>query len=432
MSNTLSIGFQWLSRDYGSEIDRATFADIAIAADGYVATEMEDLRANTIRQTARLSAYELAQWFAFNWWRLLWEPKKDTLSWKMSHKMGAVGGGYLWPDLSFESDGVFVTAQSHATSRVKDQPVRYLNNFSKAFSVKEFEMSVGEFIEAVIVRVATETAKETELAKLWKEVLEERNNPFMVHWRKLEAILGFDPGEAPDELIKVLQKDEKLYGASAIAELAALSMADAPTIISELWNNARLHSTRLNIPTTLTLRTKIHHTIKPSEVAWKQAETAAKIVRDSWDLGKGPLITKRLCDVLSVPEELILRSDDVDTPISAGFRDGNIDQLNVCLKKSRPVNRRFALARLIGDHVTSGDAEKLLPATAIETWRQKFQRAFAQEFLCPFDELENYLGDKQLSDELLDEAAAYFEVSPLVIRTTLVNKGSLDRTVLTC
>jgi Zn-dependent peptidase ImmA (M78 family) len=72
----------------------------------------------------------------------------------------------------------------------------------------------------------------------------------------------------------------------------------------------------------------------------------------------------------------------------------------------------------------------LLPATRLYTQRQKFQRAFAQEFLCPYTELKSYLGSGRLDDEAIEDAASYFQVSPLLIRTTLVNKGMLERNVL--
>ena len=68
MKDMLSIEIsQWLSREYGSVLDKTTLAEIAISTDDHVATELEDFKAKTIRLTARLSAYEMAEWFAANW-----------------------------------------------------------------------------------------------------------------------------------------------------------------------------------------------------------------------------------------------------------------------------------------------------------------------------------------------------------------------------
>ena len=97
------------------------------------------------------------------------------------------------------------------------------------------------------------------------------------------------------------------------------------------------------------------------------------------------------------------------------------------LRSRWPTGQRFELCRLIADALIAPDGELLLPATTAYTSRQKFQRAFAQEFLCPFESLMERLGSSSPEDEDIEEAAAYFEVSPLLIRTTLVNKNILRR-----
>ena len=112
--------------------------------------------------------------------------------------------------------------------------------------------------------------------------------------------------------------------------------------------------------------------------------------------------------------------------MTVGFRNGAPDHLDVCLNTSYSTNHRFALLRLIGDRLYSPDTDKFLPVTTVKTARQKFQRAFAQEFLCPSDALKDFIGE-DFGEEKLDEAAHYFNVSTRVIETTLVNKGFIDR-----
>lgn len=432
MKDMLSIEIsQWLSREYGSVLDKTTLAEIAISTDDHVATELEDFKAKTIRLTARLSAYEMAEWFAANWWRLLWEPEKDSTSWKMSHKLGAVGGGYLWPDLSFRSDGVFVEILSRATSQEDiKHGVRYLNSFKTEISVASFEKSIASFIDDVIARLTASQIKESELYSLWKEVQDERKSPEVSNWRKLEAILGFDPGEADEALIEKLKKAELKYGPRAVEEMAAYSEVKAHEVMTMLWDEKRVSSTLLKISHTEALRDQIQKAINTAGIPWKQAEKAAKIVRKNWDINNGPITTKDLCNALSVSEDVILKIVNTDAPISVGFRDSDSDRLNIFLNRRGHTSRRFALARLVGDHIITAKGEKLLPATSVETWRQKYQRAFAQELLCPYDELESYLGSAPLDEDLIEETAVHFDVSPLLVRTTLVNKGRLDRSSL--
>ena len=58
------------------------------------------------------------------------------------------------------------------------------------------------------------------------------------------------------------------------------------------------------------------------------------------------------------------------------------------------------------------------------TARQKAQRAFAIEFLCPISALENYL-KHDFSEEAVEEAAEYFGVSELAVRSHLANHGRI-------
>jgi hypothetical protein len=127
MSKAFAIDFEWLERYTPDEAERFTFAEIKISVSGVVITELEDVNAKTIRPAARLSAYAMAVWLLGNWWRLVREPeRKLSESWEMRHRLGAIGQGFLWPDLSFNSDGS-VLVRMNATPPASRQMVRYIN-----------------------------------------------------------------------------------------------------------------------------------------------------------------------------------------------------------------------------------------------------------------------------------------------------------------
>lgn len=67
-----------------------------------------------------------------------------------------------------------------------------------------------------------------------------------------------------------------------------------------------------------------------------------------------------------------------------------------------------------------------MPVTRAKTARQKLQRAFAAELLCPSQALQDMLPQDPEDDDV-EGAARHFEVSPLLVRTSLVNKGLLPR-----
>ena len=123
---------------------------------------------------------------------------------------------------------------------------------------------------------------------------------------------------------------------------------------------------------------------------------------------------------MSAIENISVCSDELSFIIAG---DGNRSRL--ALRPKWETGRRFDLARLIGDRLVDG-VERLLPATRAHSYRQKAQRAFAAELLCPYDAVDDML-DIDISEERQTEVAEHFQVSPLAIRTLLVNKGRIAR-----
>ena len=164
MSSRLRIEYEWLPREYGSSEERVTLADVAVFAGDHCATELNDGIAKTVRRSARLSALHLAQWFAANWWRLLWQPQFGDLSWRMSHKVGGAGGGYIWPDLSFSSNWESILVRSCRTEQSEAEPIRYLNDFSVSIPIGDFERCVAQFVGGTVARLSETVKAETELS----------------------------------------------------------------------------------------------------------------------------------------------------------------------------------------------------------------------------------------------------------------------------
>ena len=432
MSGKLTISFNWLPREYGNIIERLTFADLFISADSLCLTELADQLAKTVRRGPRVSLYLLAQWFVANWWRLRWEPERPKeLSWLMSHKIGAAGSGYCWPDLSFCSDGWAVAIHGQPTQAMESQMVRYLQGVDINIPALEFEQEVDSFVDAMINRLASEAPAETELANLWKEVLQERRDPQLTEWRKLEAFLGYDPDEAPGKLVEALIDSKKVYGTGAVEEMAVASTDKALSDIESLWNDARPAALQITIPDSTTLRDRIQKEVQPSPFSWQRAKEAAKIARMAWSIKPGPISNKVFFEILELNAGKIGNMNFSSTPVTAGFRENDcMDGVKVLFNK-RPVSgQRFALARLLADHLNTDQSERLLPACDTATQRQKFQRAFAQEFLCPFEDMIKYFGSSKFNDEAIEALADQFIVSPLLVRTTLVNNGVLERACL--
>lgn len=431
MKQGLQFDFEWLASGPIDASERVDLAELSISVNGKLATELEDIFAKTVRSTARVSAHDLALWLAANWWRLRWEPQRDSLSWKMSHQIGAVGGGYTWPDLSFFSDGDFMLLVGRPSSNWNGASVRYLHAFEEIIGSGEFEQGIDRYIEAVLERMSSLAHAKSVLADLWAEICEERRAPEQAAWRKLEALLGYDAGEAPAGVIEALQGMTTSVGRGAIEEIAAASQDIALDHIKALLARQG-EAIAATVPGRDSLRQKIKQ-ISHAQLPWQQAEQAAGLVRNEWGLSADePIANKVLSDRLGIPLALLADADiAANYPLAAGFREEAArGRLKVMLTKRSLTGRRFELTRLIGDDLAAQATESLLPATHAKTSRQKFQRAFAQELLCPYAALDQFFGSASPEDDAMEEAAAHFEVSPLLVETTLVNRGRLPRSEL--
>jgi hypothetical protein len=428
MKQGLVLEFEWLASGPLDSSTRAGLAALSIWVNGKPANELEDIFAKTVRRSMRVSAHDLAIWLAANWWRLRWEPQRESLSWKMSHQIGAAGGGYAWPSLSFVSDGEFVSVIGQPSTDWGGAPVRYLNSIDEIISAREFELGIDHYVEAVLERLTSCHNVDSALIDVWAAVCEERQNPEQSNERKLEALLGYDPDEASTSVIETLQGMATYLGRGAIEEIASASQNDAMDHVNMLLEHQN-NAIPAVVPERDYLCQKISE-IDRSQRPWQQGARSAALVRNAWGIHAGePIANKKLCDLIDIPGKILSGEADIEyCPMAAGFRNcADRDGLKLILTKHPITGRRFELARLIGADLSAKTCETLLPVTNAKTTRQKFQRAFAQELLCPFVSLDEYFGGKIPDDDKIELAADHFHVSPLLVKTALVNRGRLPR-----
>ena len=144
---------------------------------------------------------------------------------------------------------------------------------------------------------------------------------------------------------------------------------------------------------------------------------AAEALRQQEALDGRPIANKTLTDLAGTRANALRRATGQTSSIAFMLtaRSGSW----VALRSKWETGRRFDLARLLGDRLL-GQEEPLLPATSAYTYRQKAQRAFAAELLCPYQAVREFLGADR-SEERREEAADHFNVSPLAISTVLAN-----------
>ena len=231
MTPDFSISEDWISGDGEPEEVRHTSGSLRIRIGKQIATRIEDLWSKSVRYDVNLSAYPLALWFAGSWFRLRWEPfpnERPSIGWRMAHEMPAAGYGYIWPPLTFVSDGETVRITCRPTREAAIEPIRYLEQFVECVPASVFERTIDEFIGLVLARLEAVGIRDTQLQSLWAEAIGDRISPDAAHYRRLEARLGFDPDEGPPGTVDRLVKLALEAGEAASDEIAPACSAPTP------------------------------------------------------------------------------------------------------------------------------------------------------------------------------------------------------------
>lgn len=364
---------------------------------------------------------QLAEWFAANWWRLLYETEKDNLSpqaqhdWNMSHKIAAAGGGFTWPDITFSTDNNTMRCVIKPTAAAQAL-IYFLQDEKRYLSITDFESGLEKFINKTTAALGNVDP----VSQLWQAVQEERKNLEASVWRKLEAKAGFDPDEAPEDLIETFIMFGKKYGEASIAELVDEKLAQPQATINNLIEELKKSAFVINPDKNYSINNLVNTNVLEVQ-PWNTAYHFARQLRKKLNWKQEPVNNKEFCDYLSVSTDLIVNNVSNSNLPSAGLKFN--DKTYLSLKGSNLANKRFNLARLLADdfYIKNQLDERLLVATNTRTVRQKFQRAFAQELLCPADALFAWMETSSPSDELCEQAAEFFVVSPMLVKHTVEN-----------
>ena len=428
---TLSLVPETLDR--GSEEESATFGAFVLKANGRRLTEGVGVDENELRPGPYVSGYHIAQWLAWNWWRLLWESRpagEAGREWDFAHRLSSIGEGYVWPNVEISSDGFRSHLTSAPTVESESALFRYVGApRTEVVSAGVLEQSIDRFIVSVLELLNERNVRDTNLHRLWRDVQGARKDEALSRFRRFEARLGHDPDEVDEKEILTSLADATRLGHDALEELAAhpwqgIGVPSAVEVVEE----SRLHGFDSRPQDAVRLDSRDGIPAWGSCEAWKVGVTAARALRRQEALNGETIENSRLADLAGTMQAAVDAHDRPTRLISFTFDDGGGSRLT--LRSNWETGRRFDLARLVGDRLCCGGEEPLLPATQSYTYRQKVQRAFAAELLCPFEAVDAFLGD-DLSEERRDDAAERFKVSPLTIRTLLVNNGRIERDAIT-
>lgn len=424
--------------DSGSPEERATFGLLAVKANDRLLTLGIDTDSKTVRDGPYVPGYPLVEWLVWNWWRIRWEfgrPNDRTAAgrWDFAHQMPTVGDSYVWPNITISSDGINAFVQSKQSSAPETVLFRFLGTeHREEISALTLEKAIDEFTSNIVSRLEAEGIRETNLHRLWNDLSSERADRELARYRKLEAQLGYDPDEADEGAVRRRLNDAAALGEEAMGELAADATLYDDPLKSMAWSRdlsdiAERRGFDADLRTSFNL-TDTTGTSKPGAAqAWCLGEQLARNVRLQASLDGERISNERLAEFAGTTAAAI--SDTGQRSPSISFALGRFDErARISLRSRWVTGRRFELARLIGDRLAYAQisklSEDLSPATRSFSYRQKMQRAFAAEFLSPFEAVDEMLsGD--YSEEKQREVATYFKVSPMTVQSQLVNHGQI-------
>lgn len=427
----LHIAYEWSSyEDDRVEVGETT-ARVGIFLDNLCLTRNEDIWSKTIRDQMHVSLYPLAMWLASSWWRLHYEvlpaggKKVPSHDWRMNHEMAAANMGFVWPKIMFSADSDNIQIWAQASQINKEESVRFLNGLDHAYFVQkeQFSKEISSLIENVIARLYDVGCKNSDLAELWSFILEDLKNPLEHRKRRLEAELGFDPEGCPNELIEEAISLEEEIGESSFAELTGAYAGDDGSRIHAIQK--LLHADGIEGKPDNILDLSIE---EAGREPWEVAVSSARALRKKLGVIQGAMDNSTLQSLLGLREASLKDWIPKDRPRASVAEPENGNKMKFIPRKTHPVAQRFELARFIGDyaHTIRRQPRSWLVSADLSTARQKFQRAFAAEFLCPINALVEHLGG-DFSESALEDAANYFSVSEKTIDSLLMNNGYFPR-----
>lgn len=414
---------RWEASDEDAPEVAATSCSLNLQVNGVSLTQAENDWSKSVSDSVYVSGYPLALWLASSWWRLRWESGraqpgwKPPTGWRMNHELAAVGGGFIWPRVRFQSDGETMHISALRSPAFSREPIRYLNDLDTDVSANWFEKETNQFIQIVLARLSDRALHETDLHQTWAMLCEERASAEQSPLRILEAKLGFDPGMAPENLLQLMQSLAAKIGEKAAAELAAgISGEEAEENLHLVNRIAQRKSIQSTMPTLRLPK------IESLEHPWHYGRAMARSARKQLGFDGEPISNAKLLKALDI--KVTLPFEKTIGPIGLAVRNGAKADLH--FHKWRVDSQRFEAARFLGDYLLADQADRWLTTTDAATLRQKTQRAFAAEFLAPIAELEATIrGD--FSPDSIADAAERFEVSPLLVRSHLANHGLMDK-----
>jgi hypothetical protein len=395
----------------------ATWARLAIYADGVPITKVEDHRSRSLRNGIYVPLYPIAEWLATNWWFLWHEWRIDRPDTR--HNLLAAREGFALPDLSFLPTETSIQLVWRPKPATEFDRISFLMEGSRILPKEVVCKEIRGFIDAVIQRLDDRGVTASFLSQEWHSILEAERDPDQKRFCEQAARLGYDPFNPESSVAAYLEELDSLLPQAVIDDFCdAVSLSQISsgvTAVRDFLGSLEERPPAKGRWANLHGELKISNGLAPWQYGYKQAQRLRSAVgieglieadivaflRDTLDSFE--------IDLFDAPEGI----EAITAPSST-----QAPRFGILGRVVRPESRRFVLCRALSDFLALSEPALV---TRTQTEHQQRNRAFAAEFLAPAASIRERLGTDRVSEDNLEDLAQEFGVSGLVIRHQIEN-----------
>ena len=414
---------------------RATWARLSIRVGGHTVTRVFDRGAKTIRDYIRLPLYPIAEWIAYRWWSLLYEPEtpEKQQDYIRRHSLRLATDGFVFPDLSLAPEGKDVRVEWHEFHH-PFAPLTFFGHGSAAVDNEHLRKTLFNLIQVVLKRLGEFGIADAPLIDEWRAISDTMRDQDELDYCILASMTGGDPyGLDEGQHRHLLESFESIGERVLLEDLCAVTSLESISddiswlercreIVTENLVGRELHSLKKR------LNWKAESTISPWEVGYSRARELRSVLNlngqvfgQTEDLAARLLGTPTVVDLeqrlfTQIPNELI-------NAIAVQTRDS---RFGIMMKRHGDTHNRFNLCRAFHGMLANNESTALVTHT--HSSRQKTNRAFAAEFLAPANSLRQVLlqrfgelGSRKIGADTVQELADDFGVDTAVIVHQLIN-----------
>lgn len=440
MSSTFNIELTWLPKEDTKtpEID-ATLCELSFTLEGEPILTWVDANNQFSDKRICTSAYPIAEWLAFNWWQLLYEPASPTSKYhgparpySRYHDLSSVGYGFVFPPVRIIPSGLYAEI-SIETHKPNFTDVQFTAQARSIVSIEHLEEVLREFLRIVDEKLVQHDVTSSPFQERYEALVNAWNNKDEMAFCIASGVCGLDPHDVDQTVAnRIIELFNGLPDHIALSLLSSSDLSDIQGFtdvfnrqIEDLMQHA--HKSRLS-----SIR-KGNASFR-REKPWNVGHSTAEEARQHLGLnGHSFESINDLLDVVDLSQSSLVSFDSslvTNSGVQSFLYSSPDRSLGVSIDKTRhPDSQKFDLARAIGDYILSSEDSRITVQS--HTDAQKANRAFAAEFLAPVSLINKKLGayaGKVIPDDLIEEVASDLYVSSFVVKRQIFNYelGSLE------